>query len=50
MGVATIINGALNVNQGYGLGGDSLLYILWGLWWFDSIVALVVSFSMLYTM
>ncbi|KAF8601893.1 hypothetical protein BDV93DRAFT_509734 [Ceratobasidium sp. AG-I] len=50
MGFATIINGALNVNQGYGLGGNTFLYALWGLWWLDSVMALAVYFSMLYTM
>ncbi|KAG9092982.1 Plasma membrane sulfite pump involved in sulfite metabolism [Ceratobasidium sp. UAMH 11750] len=50
MGFATIINAALNVQQGYGLGGQPFLYCLWGLWWFDSALSLLIYFLMLYTM
>ncbi|KAG8724826.1 Plasma membrane sulfite pump involved in sulfite metabolism [Ceratobasidium sp. 395] len=50
MGFATIINATLNLNQGYGLGGESLLYILWSLWWLDSIASLAIYFLMLYSM
>ncbi|QRV82242.1 C4-dicarboxylate transporter/malic acid transporter [Ceratobasidium sp. AG-Ba] len=50
MGFATIINSTLSINQRYGVGGDTLLYVLWGLWWLDSAVSLGVYFVMLYTM
>ncbi|KAG8729648.1 Plasma membrane sulfite pump involved in sulfite metabolism [Ceratobasidium sp. 428] len=49
MGFATIINAALNVYQGYGLGGQPFLYCLWALWWFDSALSLMIYFLMLYT-
>ncbi|KAF8686367.1 Voltage-dependent anion channel [Rhizoctonia solani] len=49
MGFSTLINASLNACQVYGLG-DRFLYALWGLWWFDSALALVVYFSVLYTM
>lgn len=50
MGFATLINASLNVYQGYNFGGPPFLYFLWALWWFDSILALLVYFLMLYTM
>ncbi|QRW20860.1 malic acid transport protein [Rhizoctonia solani] len=49
MGFSTLINASLNACQVYGLG-DRFLYALWGLWWFNSALALVVYFSVLYTM
>ncbi|CAE6376788.1 unnamed protein product [Rhizoctonia solani] len=49
MGFSTLINASLNAHQTYGLG-DRFLYALWGLWWFDSALALSVYFSMLYIM
>ncbi|QRV82243.1 C4-dicarboxylate transporter/malic acid transporter [Ceratobasidium sp. AG-Ba] len=50
MGFATIINASLNVHQGYGMGGRPFLYFLWGLWWFDAFISILVYFLMLYTM
>ncbi|EUC67615.1 C4-dicarboxylate transporter/malic acid transporter [Rhizoctonia solani AG-3 Rhs1AP] len=49
MGFATLINASLNAYQAYKLS-DSFLYLLWGLWWLDTIVALAVYFLMLYIM
>ncbi|CAE6383346.1 unnamed protein product [Rhizoctonia solani] len=49
MGFATLINSSLNAYQTHELG-NNFLYALWGLWWFDTVVALVVYFSMLYIM
>lgn len=49
MGFATLINASLNAYQAYGLS-PGFLYVLWGLWWFDSVLALAVYFLMLYTM
>ncbi|KAB5589488.1 Sulfite efflux pump SSU1 [Ceratobasidium theobromae] len=50
MGFATIINASLKINQVYGIGGESLLHWLWGLWWFDAMVSLMLYFHLLYTM
>ncbi|KAG8715057.1 Plasma membrane sulfite pump involved in sulfite metabolism [Ceratobasidium sp. 394] len=50
MGFATIINATLDINQGYGLGGEPLLYTLWALWWLDSIISLAAYFLILYPM
>ncbi|KAH7338157.1 voltage-dependent anion channel [Rhizoctonia solani] len=49
MGFATLINASLNAYQAYRLS-DTFLYVLWGLWWFDTIMALAVYFMMLYIM
>ncbi|CAE6457766.1 unnamed protein product [Rhizoctonia solani] len=49
MGFATLINSSLNAYLAYKLN-SSFLYILWGLWWFDTIIALAVYFLMLYIM
>ncbi|KAJ1305295.1 hypothetical protein OPQ81_000319 [Rhizoctonia solani] len=49
MGFSTLINASLNAYQTYKLG-DNFLYVLWGLWWVDSVLALAVYFLMLYTM
>ncbi|KAF9778975.1 voltage-dependent anion channel [Thelephora terrestris] len=50
MGAATLINGALALNQARGWGGNALLYTLWGFWWLDSLVSYVIAFGMLYIM
>lgn len=50
MGAATLINGALALNQAWGWGGDSLMYTLWGFWLLDSMVSFAIAFSMLYIM
>ncbi|CAE6522990.1 unnamed protein product [Rhizoctonia solani] len=49
MGFSTLINASLNAHQTYQLG-NRFLYLLWGFWWLDAIVALGVYFSMLYIM
>lgn len=50
MGAATLINGALALNQAWGWGGNGLMWTLWGFWWLDSVVSYVVAFGMLYIM
>ncbi|CAE6376770.1 unnamed protein product [Rhizoctonia solani] len=49
MGFSTLINSSLNVYLTHGLG-NNFLHVLWALWWFDTVIALAVYFSMLYIM
>ncbi|OCH83849.1 hypothetical protein OBBRIDRAFT_786857 [Obba rivulosa] len=50
MGAATLVNAALAFNQLWGVGGRRFLYVLWGLWWLDTVIALMVAFGMVCTM
>ncbi|PCH43871.1 hypothetical protein WOLCODRAFT_133004 [Wolfiporia cocos MD-104 SS10] len=50
MGMATLINSALALNQNWGFGGDGLLYVCWGFWWLNSGLSYLVAYGMIYTM
>lgn len=51
MAGATIITVSLTVvHQFWGFGGTRYLYILWGLWWADSVLSFVCAFGLVYIM
>ncbi|CCM05707.1 uncharacterized protein FIBRA_07939 [Fibroporia radiculosa] len=50
MGMTTLINSALAINQNWGFGGTGFLYTLWGCWWLVSWMSYVVAYGMIYTM
>ena len=51
MGFATLIIAAVGIVYDYfGFGGTRLLYALWGLWWLDVAISLVICFGQLHVM
>ncbi|THH06516.1 hypothetical protein EW145_g4035 [Phellinidium pouzarii] len=51
MGFATIIISAVGIVYDYfGYGGEKFLYGLWGLWWVDVALSLVICFGQLHVM
>ncbi|PIL28698.1 transporter [Ganoderma sinense ZZ0214-1] len=50
MGVTTLIDSALNINQDWGFGGTAFLWTLWGVWLLDSALSYAIAFGMIYTM
>ncbi|KAH8119506.1 voltage-dependent anion channel [Phellopilus nigrolimitatus] len=51
MGFATILMSSVGIVYTYfGYGGDRFLYGLWGLWWIDVALSLVICFGQLHVM
>lgn len=51
MGFATLIISAVGIVHNYfGFGGVRFLYVLWGLWWLDVAVSLIMCFGQLHVM
>ncbi|KAF7308492.1 hypothetical protein HMN09_00698200 [Mycena chlorophos] len=51
MGACTLINIALVAHEDYGFApGHRFLYALWGFWWIDAAVSVVIAVGMLNTM
>ncbi|KAI5120292.1 hypothetical protein M0805_005798 [Coniferiporia weirii] len=51
MGFATLLISAVGIVHTYfGYGGETFLYGLWGLWWCDVAVSLVICFGQLHVM
>ncbi|EUC54218.1 C4-dicarboxylate transporter/malic acid transporter [Rhizoctonia solani AG-3 Rhs1AP] len=50
MGFGTIINALLNLRDNYFPESQTFVYVLWGLWWFDTVISVPVYFLILYTM
>ncbi|KAM5545408.1 hypothetical protein V8D89_001021 [Ganoderma adspersum] len=50
MGITTLIDSALNINQDWGFGGTRFLWTLWGFWWLDSVFSYAIAFGMIYVM
>lgn len=48
VGVATLIDGALIMNQTYSFGGRGFTYSLWGFWWFALALSYLTAFGMIY--
>lgn len=50
MGMATLINSALALNQNWGFGGEHFLRAMWAFWWLDAGFSCLVAYGMIYTM
>ncbi|KIO30670.1 hypothetical protein M407DRAFT_20203 [Tulasnella calospora MUT 4182] len=51
MALATIINGLIiEGHQTWNLGGNALVYVTWGLWWFDAALSLLSNFAIFHLM
>ncbi|THH27845.1 hypothetical protein EUX98_g6339 [Antrodiella citrinella] len=50
MGIITLLDSALAINQDGGFGGRPMLYTLWVLWLFDVALSYAIVFGMMYTM
>ena len=51
MGFATILIASVGIVHGYfGFGGEGFLYALWGMWWLDVAVSILVCFGQLHVM
>ncbi|KAI5120976.1 hypothetical protein M0805_006648 [Coniferiporia weirii] len=51
MGFATLIIAAVGIVYNYfGFGGNGFIYVLWGLWWLDVAVSLIICFGQLHIM
>lgn len=50
IGSATLLNVALTINQRWNIGGNGLMYAIWGMWWMILAVAYMTAFGMLYVL
>lgn len=47
---SNIIEGALFLNRGFAFGGKGFLHTMWGFWWANVGIAMLITFGMLYIM
>ncbi|KAG7098528.1 hypothetical protein E1B28_000467 [Marasmius oreades] len=51
MGATTLLNICVTlINEKYGVGGKSFLYVIWALWWLDVAISIICCWGMLHIM